>query len=191
MGNFNIYLCGVGGQGIGLISEVILRAVNKSGQNAVGVDTHGLAQRGGVVASQIRIGESVYSPVVAPGTADLVISLETTEALRGAAEYCKPYGTLVYYKADWQPLPVRLGKAKPIKAQHIEDFCSKNLLTLHSVLVETLPDPRMQNIALLAEICKKQLVPGVNRQNYQDAMSDLMNPEMLEANLKIFNQLLT
>ena len=53
MKKFNIYLTGVGGQGIGLISEILLRAADYAGFNVKSVDTHGLAQRGGIVVSQI------------------------------------------------------------------------------------------------------------------------------------------
>ncbi len=58
----NIYMAGVGGQGIGLLSEVLLRGLDKTGVTVRGVDTHGLAQRGGVVVSQIRTGEGQFSP---------------------------------------------------------------------------------------------------------------------------------
>jgi indolepyruvate ferredoxin oxidoreductase beta subunit len=43
----NMYLCGVGGQGIGLLSEAVLRAYDHADYPVRGVDTHGLAQRGG------------------------------------------------------------------------------------------------------------------------------------------------
>ena len=89
---FNIYLTGVGGQGIGLISEVILRAADHGGHPVKSVDTHGLAQRGGIVVSQIRIGENVFSPLVPAGQADLVISLERHEALRAAGTVLKDKG---------------------------------------------------------------------------------------------------
>jgi len=39
---FSIYLAGVGGQGIGLLSEIILRAGDHAGLPVKGVDTHGL-----------------------------------------------------------------------------------------------------------------------------------------------------
>ena len=189
MKNFNIYLCGVGGQGIGLISEVILRAADHAGLQAIGVDTHGLAQRGGIVASQIRIGREVYSPLVSPSTADMVISLERTEALRGAAEYLKPNGTLVYFDARWQPLPVRLGAVKEIVAEDVENFCQQNSFRLICVKENDLPDPRMQNMALLAQICRENLVAGVEAKHYQMAMNDLMDGSMLEKNLALFNRL--
>ena len=84
MSGFNIYLTGVGGQGIGLISEVLMRAADHAGLNVMAVDTHGLAQRGGVVVSQIKTGEELHSPLSFQGEADLVVSLERNEALRAA-----------------------------------------------------------------------------------------------------------
>ena len=57
---FNIYLIGVGGQGIGLLSEILLRAADHAGYEVKGVDTHGLAQRGGIVVSHLKFGEKVY-----------------------------------------------------------------------------------------------------------------------------------
>ena len=80
MKTFNIYLSGVGGQGIGLLSELILRAVDHAGQPVKAVDTHGLAQRGGIVVSHIRIGPAVFSPLIRPHQADLVVALERHEA---------------------------------------------------------------------------------------------------------------
>ncbi|MCU0237509.1 MAG: 2-oxoacid:acceptor oxidoreductase family protein, partial [Acidobacteria bacterium] len=48
---FDIFVIGVGGQGIGLLSETLVRAADHAGMPVKGVDTHGLAQRGGIVAS--------------------------------------------------------------------------------------------------------------------------------------------
>ncbi len=187
---FNVYLSGVGGQGIGLISEIMLRSVDHSGQKAIGVDTHGLAQRGGIVASQLRIGDNVHSPVVSRHKADLVVSLERHEAVRAANEYLKPNGTLVYYNTSWQPLPVRLKSAPEVKTEEVAQFCQKNSFRLIEVFQADLPDPRMQNMALLAAICRNNLLAGVTRENYEAAMHDLMTGSMLDANLSLFQQLL-
>ncbi|PKL41982.1 MAG: pyruvate ferredoxin oxidoreductase [Candidatus Riflebacteria bacterium HGW-Riflebacteria-1] len=188
---FNIYLCGVGGQGIGLISEIILRAADRAGLKAIGVDTHGLAQRGGIVSSHIRIGESVHSPLVSKRKADLVISLERHEAVRAASEYLTEKGSLVYYNTSWQPLPVRLKKAQEISVQQVADFCEKCEYKLFEVYQKDLPDPRMQNIALLAAICRNNLVAGLATSHYEQAMGDLMSGRMLDANLQLFNRLVS
>ncbi|WP_206076285.1 2-oxoacid:acceptor oxidoreductase family protein [Marinitoga lauensis] len=122
---FNIYLIGVGGQGIGLLSEVIIRSADKAGLNVRGVDTHGLAQRGGTVSSNIRIGDNINSPLIMKGQADLVVALERHETLRGMNDYSKNNSTLIYYDAVWQPLDVRLRKAKEVENEIIEKEAKK------------------------------------------------------------------
>ena len=62
----NIYMAGVGGQGIGLLAEVLTRACVAAGYNVRGCDTHGLAHRGGVVVSHLRIGKDLLGPRVPP-----------------------------------------------------------------------------------------------------------------------------
>jgi len=44
MERYSIFLIGVGGQGIGLLSEILLRAADHAGHRVKGVDTHGLAR---------------------------------------------------------------------------------------------------------------------------------------------------
>ncbi|HNS10347.1 MAG TPA: 2-oxoacid:acceptor oxidoreductase family protein [Candidatus Ozemobacteraceae bacterium] len=190
MSVFNVYLSGVGGQGIGLISEVMQRSVDHAGIKALGVDTHGLAQRGGIVASQLRIGDSIHSPMVSRGKADLVVALERHEAVRAAGEYLKKNGTLVYYNTSWQPLPVRMNKAEEIQTAQVAKFCQSNGFRLIEVYQSDLPDPRMQNMALLAAICRNNLLAGVRKEHYIAAMRDLMSGKMLEANLGLFERLL-
>ena len=78
----NILLCGVGGQGILLASEIISSALMKAGYDVKQSEVHGMAQRGGSVISHIRFGKKVYSPLIEPGSADIVVSFEMLEALR-------------------------------------------------------------------------------------------------------------
>lgn len=78
---FNIVISGVGGQGILKLSKIIGEAGLYEGKNVVMSEVHGMAQRGGVVISEIRIG-NVKSPLVESGSAGLIISLEPTEAYR-------------------------------------------------------------------------------------------------------------
>jgi len=70
-GTFNIFMAGVGGQGIGLLAELMARAADYAGWKVRACDTHGLAQRGGMVTSHLRLGDS-NSPLVPDGRADLV-----------------------------------------------------------------------------------------------------------------------
>lgn len=78
----NLFLCGVGGQGILLASDVISSACMNAGFDVKQSEVHGMAQRGGPVISHIRFGNKIYSPLIEPGDADFVVSFELLEALR-------------------------------------------------------------------------------------------------------------
>lgn len=77
----DIIVCGVGGQGILTLTNILSAAAVMDDFNVRGAEVHGMAQRGGSVVTHIRIGEC-YSPLVMEGTADLLMGLEPMEALR-------------------------------------------------------------------------------------------------------------
>ena len=184
----NIYMIGVGGQGIGLLSEVLIRAADLAGLPVRGVDTHGLAQRGGTVESHLRIGEELFSPLVQPGHADCVIALERHEAMRGMISYSKIGGSAVYYDAVWQPLSVRLGRTAKQEIDALEKKAVEKNITLHRVFDEQLEDTRMQNVVLLGYLCKNNVIAGIERRHYEQALSDLLSGHVLEKNMKVFTR---
>jgi indolepyruvate ferredoxin oxidoreductase beta subunit len=77
----DIYLVGVGGQGIITASRVIGDAAILSGVDVLLSETHGMAQRGGSVICTARIGD-VQSPLIPDGQADIILSFELLETLR-------------------------------------------------------------------------------------------------------------
>jgi indolepyruvate ferredoxin oxidoreductase beta subunit len=186
MTTFNIYLTGVGGQGIGLLSEILLRAVDHSGQAAVAVDTHGLAQRGGIVVSRIRVGMATGTPLIAARQADLVVALERHEALRGLSQVAREGGTLVYYDTVWQPLAVRLDEAAEVSSTALEAACKARKVRPVRVFDPDLADARQQNMRVLATIDRQGLVPAVRQPHFLQAMDDLMAGEMLAVNRELF-----
>jgi indolepyruvate ferredoxin oxidoreductase beta subunit len=188
MTTFNVYLAGVGGQGIGLLSEMILRSADHAGLQVKGVDTHGLAQRGGIVVSQIRMGRNVYTPLIPAAQADLVVALERHEALRALLEFAKPGGFLIYYNTVWQPLDVRLGEAAEVSAADIQAQCRQSRVGLREVCETGLKDAHMQNMVVLAHIAKEGLIPGISRQHYLLSMEDLMAGDMLARNRLLFEK---
>lgn len=82
---YNIYICGVGGQGIIKTSIVIGESAMKSEMSVVMSEVHGMAQRGGVVSTELKIGDS-KSPLIENGSADLLIAFEPMEALRAVSK---------------------------------------------------------------------------------------------------------
>jgi len=104
----NILLCGVGGQGILLASEIISSALVKAGFDVKQSEVHGMAQRGGSVVSHIRYGEKVYSPLIELGSADVAASFELLESLRYLPYFNK--GTKVIVNTQKiLPAPVSTG----------------------------------------------------------------------------------
>lgn len=189
MKSFNIYLTGVGGQGIGLLSEILLRSAGHAGFKVKAVDTHGLAQRGGIVTSHLRFGENVFSPLIFRNQADLVVALERHEALRAVNSALKDNGTLIYYDTAWQPLEVRIDAAHPVTNEIIGRTCRKRNIRDISVFKDGLKDARMQNIVVLANIDRYKLIPDIKKDHYYEAMKDLMQGIILKINLKLFSEI--
>lgn len=91
--NSQIVLCGRGGQGVIFAARAIGEAAMACGLPVILAETHGMAQRGGSVASFVKIGEFA-SPLVRRGAADLVLCLAPTE-MASAATYLRAGGTLI------------------------------------------------------------------------------------------------
>lgn len=79
----DIILCGVGGQGILSIATIIGEAATRAGLNLKQAEVHGMSQRGGDVQSHLRLSDkTIYSDLIAQGSADMIISMEPMESLR-------------------------------------------------------------------------------------------------------------
>ncbi len=190
MTRFDIYIAGVGGQGIGLLSETLVRAVDHSGTKVRAVDTHGLAQRGGMVVSHVRLGSVPGSPLVRRHRVDLVVALERHEACRAGRDFLRPGGALVYYDTSWQPLSVRLALEEAITSEDVERVCELRRGRLLRVQDEKLQDSRMQNVVIMGRLCREKLVPGLEPEHYRQALRDLLDGDLLENNLSVFKRAL-
>jgi indolepyruvate ferredoxin oxidoreductase beta subunit len=82
MKTFNIIICGIGGQGILTLLKIMANAALAEGFNIKSSELHGLSQRGGSVTVHVKIGREIYSPLILPAQADLVLGIEAREALR-------------------------------------------------------------------------------------------------------------
>ncbi len=84
--NFDMVICGVGGQGVLSIAWVIDHAAHDAGLFLKQSEVHGMAQRGGAVSAFVRISDQpVASDLIANGSASLLLSVEPMEALRYTA----------------------------------------------------------------------------------------------------------
>ena len=107
---YDIYLVGVGGQGVLTIGELIAETAFRKGIPVNFYPTKGMAQRGGFVKAQLRLGRATIGPAIPEKGADMVIATEVSEALK-AVRYVKPTGDFVLFGHVWAPSAVMLGKA--------------------------------------------------------------------------------
>ena len=145
--NYDIILCGVGGQGGISVSVVIAKAAMAEGFRVKQSEIHGMAQRGGEVLAHLRISDGEpASPSIPVGAADLLLSFEPLEALRHSRWLSVERGDLVSAISpvknipDYPDLEAVLGELKRLPRVHLVDADSLareagNLRAANMVLV--------------------------------------------------------
>jgi indolepyruvate ferredoxin oxidoreductase beta subunit len=111
----DVILAGVGGQGSLFASRVVAQAAFHQGVSVRVAETYGVAQRGGAVVSQIRLGYGVAGPLIPPGECPFLLGLEPIEALRRAREYLAPCGSVVLNARVQLPLESKMGKEPAVE----------------------------------------------------------------------------
>lgn len=71
----NIIVAGLGGQGVLTCSDILATAAFLAGLDVKKAEVHGMSQRGGSVACDVRFGPRVLSPMVPAGKADFLVVL--------------------------------------------------------------------------------------------------------------------
>jgi len=71
----NIKIAGLGGMGVLSASYVLAEAAFLAGYDVKKAEVHGMSQRGGSVASDIRFGSRVLSPMIPLGEVDFLIAI--------------------------------------------------------------------------------------------------------------------
>ena len=105
---FDLVIVGVGGQGTLLASKILGRLALKEGCGVKVSEVHGMSQRGGSVITHVRVGDEVFSPIVAAGEADYLLSFEQLEAAR-AASFLREGGVAIVNTQVIWPMPVITG----------------------------------------------------------------------------------
>lgn len=112
MNKSNILIVGVGGQGTLLASVLLGNLGLMNGYDVKLSEVHGMAQRGGSVVTHVKLSEeTVDSPLIEKGDADVIIAFEELEAYRWLP-YLKKGGTIYVNTQHILPMPVIMGQAK-------------------------------------------------------------------------------
>lgn len=181
----NLMFAGVGGQGSLLIAELTSMAAADAGYDVKQTEVHGVSQRGGSVETHVRFGKKIYSPIVTPGEADVVLALELLEALR-FAHYAYP-GKGIILVNDHEIIPGSVSGAEDMYPHNAKAFLrdkKMNVITLKATQkAHELGDGRIANVVMLGALSTLIDIPS---QSWQKALKLRLPTRYLDGNLKAF-----
>lgn len=181
----NILLCGVGGQGILLASEIISSALVKAGFDVKQSEVHGMAQRGGSVVSHIRYGEKVYSPLIELGSADIAASFELLESLRYISYYNKDTRVVVNTQKIL-PAPVSTGMDN-YPTDVFEQLKNRGL-TVFPVdafdIAKAVGETRAANVVITGAL--SVFLPSVDEKIFLEVLEKRIPEKIREVNIRAF-----
>ena len=180
----NVSLVGVGGQGTLLASEIFCQVALLMGKDVKKSEVHGMAQRGGSVVSQVRIGEKVYSPLIALGETDVLLAFEKVEALR-FAHFLTPDGIAMVNAQEIRPVTVSSGQAAwpdDLDGKLKAAFPRLELIPALDIARE-LGNLRVVNIVMIGALSNHL---DFDDAIWREAISALVKPRFLELNLKAY-----
>jgi indolepyruvate ferredoxin oxidoreductase beta subunit len=182
-------LAGVGGQGTLLAAEILGTAAIKQGLNVRVSEIHGMAQRGGAVVSDVRIGDGVLAPTIMEGQADVLLGFEPIETVRNL-KYVSDR-TLVVMN-DVQIAPVEL-TAKMAKYPSMEDiskkihgFTKKLVVVKAAELAKKAGNVLTQNTVLIGALAAAAEKMPLKTESIMEALKELVPSRHLEVNVKAF-----
>lgn len=181
----NIVLCGVGGQGTILASRLIADAAMKKGIHVRSAETIGMAQRGGSVFTNLRLGENVPTPRIGLGKADLMIAFEPAEAVR-MLPYLKEGAQAVVSMEPIMPVSAMVG-ASSYPADEILAYLKEHVK--HLTLVDSaqaaadLGSAKCLNVVLLGAAVRSGAL-GLTEEDIGKALEARLPEKLLGLNRK-------
>lgn len=181
----NILLCGVGGQGTLLASNLLAECAMESGFDVKKSEIHGMAQRGGSVVSHVRFGERIDSPMIRKGECDILLAFEELEALRWS-EYLKPGGLIISNAQKILPMSVSAGNAKyPEKITETLASLSAEVTSVDAIgKARELGNQKCLNIVLLGVLARR--IEEIKPEIWPKMIEKRIPQRLLELNQKAF-----
>jgi len=187
MSKTSIFITGVGGQGSLMASKIIARAAMDAGLNVLVSEVHGMAQRGGVVESTVRIGD-VHSPIIRDGDADILLGFELAETLRALRKASKKTFILTSTETII-PITVSLGKGEyPDVERALKEIRATGKETITFPLMELARkagDVIVANIVMIGALAGCGLLP-FDEKYLREAMEKSVPSRALDANREAY-----
>ncbi len=190
-GLINLIITGVGGQGNILISRLLGETFIGEGYSVTIGETYGATQRGGSVASHVRISREriPYSPVTPRGKADIILGLEPSEALRMLTGYGHAGSYVVTNTRPIRSLEVAVGEAEYPSPETIADCMaqlSKKAWYINaSGFALELGNPLLTNIVMTGALLGTGLLP-LEKSKVEHQLKLTFKGDKQSVNLKAF-----
>jgi len=180
-----IVFAGVGGQGVLTASSIIGVAALKAGVNVTMSEVHGMAQRGGIVVTEMNIGDA-HSTLVGDGEADIVVGFEPVEAYR-VLHKAHEGSYVVVNTEPIVPITASLGKANyPDVNEVLSAMKNLNVYTLEATeIARSLGNVITMNIVMLGALAAVPEFP-IAREYVIEAIKEKFPPKYHEINIKAF-----
>ncbi len=177
---------GVGGQGTLLASRVLGRLFVDLGYDVKISEVHGMAQRGGSVVTHVRYGTKVFSPLVEPGTADILLAFEKMEALRWI-HFLKPQGRAIINSQEIEPMSVIMGEYEYPKdlEDRIRRACAGAVFFDALAVAEELGNAKVANMVLIGVLAR---LLNTAPEAWEKAINAVVPPKTVEINLEAFHR---
>lgn len=189
MGEINLIIAGVGGQGSVLASHLVAMAAIRDGLHARVGETFGAAMRGGSVASHIRLGKEVHSPLISKDGADIILALESLEGLRNSVKYLRKGGLLLTNTQAWSPTDVNIGLAEYPDMKTIDKSVKKLGCRTISVdatsLAQQAGNVRTMNVVMLGALAGTGKLP-VSVESLKQVIRENVPRGTEEVNMRAF-----
>ena len=188
---YNIVITGVGGQGNVMASRVLSNMLVRKGYQITIGETFGASQRGGSVMTHIRVSnDSIWSPQMPKGRADVVISAEPVEAIRVLKNYGHKGVKVLSNTRPIYPLGVITGEEdypslEDIKRTVKDQSSSAWFIDATDEAVK-LGNPILANIIMIGALSAMGELP-LEREEFKKAMMKSMPDDKLDVNLKAFD----
>lgn len=182
----SILLVGVGGQGMVLASKVLSQVAVKRGLDVKLSEIHGMAQRGGSVVTQVRMGPAVSSPLVEKGQADYIMASEQLEAWRWLP-YLKKGGTVILSTQTINPMPVIIGSQKYPEniAAKVKQAAGRSVAMDAFGMAVAAGQPRAANVVLLGALLREM---GIGEEEGLEALAAVIPERFLKENQDAFGR---
>jgi indolepyruvate ferredoxin oxidoreductase, beta subunit len=185
----NIIICGVGGQGVVLMSELLGNAAVRGKVAVKGSEVLGMAQRGGSVVSNLRLGGDVIAPMTPEGKCDVLIAVEPSEAIRNI-QYLAKNSVVVLNTTTVLPYTVYLGKSGyPAQDEIVEKLhqVTDRIITLDaSGLAKQAGSLQAANVVMLGALFGTGLMP-IKDETAKESILSRFKAKVGEINIKAFD----